>query len=78
MAKDLKKLTVEEMLLKKEELNTAYEDLIRQQNDWLAEVNDLREEMMCRSLDLEILEEEAKFDRQSDYDHLYEAKNQVH
>ena len=78
MAKDLTELTIEEMLAKKDELNQAYEGLIKQQNDWLQEVNELREEMMSRSLDLEILEEEAKADRQSAYDHLYEAKNQLH
>lgn len=78
MSKDVKEMTIEEMLDEKDALNLAYEGLIQQQNDWLGKVNELREEMMCRSLDLEIMEEEAKADRQSAYDHLYEAKNQVH
>ena len=78
MIKDLSELTVEDMLSLKDELNVEYKGLIDLQNDWLGRVNDLRNEMQCRSLDIEIMEEEAKALRQADFDHLYEANNNLH
>jgi len=78
MSEDLKELTVEQMLEMKDQLNKDYECLIVEQNKWLERVQNLRNEMQCRSLDLEIMEEEAKANRQSDFDHLYEAKNKLH
>lgn len=78
MSNDLSDLSVEEMLYLKDELNEAYERLIEQQNEWLEMCNALRNEMTSRSLDLEIMEEEAKKDRQDDYSHLYEALNNIH
>jgi hypothetical protein len=78
MYNDLSDLTVEEMLYLKDELNEAYEELIKKQNEWLEMCNGLRNEMYARSADLKAEEEKAKKAREADYDYLYEANNNLH
>ena len=78
MYNDLSDLTVKEMLYLKDELNEAYEELIKKQNEWLEMCNALRNEMHARSADLKAEEEEAKKAREADYDYLYEANNNLH
>lgn len=78
MHDDLSTLTIDEMLYLKDELNQAYEGLIEQQNDWLRMCRALHEEMETRSVELALLEKEAKKDREAEYTHMYEAQNNLH
>tara|TARA_R110002167_G_scaffold111296_1_gene282855 strand:+ start:365 stop:598 length:234 start_codon:yes stop_codon:yes gene_type:complete len=75
---DLSELSVEEMLYLKDELNAAYAELLRRQQEWIELCRGLDQEMRSRSLDLKNMEEEAKKHRVGDYDHMYEANNNLH
>lgn len=75
---DLSDLTIEEMLYLKQELNKAYQKLVDSHNDWVLMCKALREEMITRSEYLKYAEEEARSARETEYNALYEALNNLH